>query len=74
MPVSAEEAGNDKPEDNSKPGLAIHLHGALASLLRLACGLPMREVVGAAAQMQKTSVLFATEVCVFWLRGQDLNL
>lgn len=33
VPVSAEEAEDDKP------GLAIHLRGMLASLLRLACGL-----------------------------------
>jgi len=36
-----------------KPGLAIQLHGALASLLRLACGLPVHEVVAGAAQTQK---------------------
>ena len=59
MPVSAEEAGNDKLAANGelgntgKPVLAIHLHGALTSLLRLACGLPVHEVVGAAGQMQK---------------------
>ena len=52
-PVSAAESETGKPEDSSKPGLAVHLHGALASLLRLACGLPVHEVVGAAAQMQK---------------------
>lgn len=45
VPVSAEES------ETGKPRLAIHLHGALASLLRLACGLPVHEVVGAAAQM-----------------------
>ena len=37
----------------SKPGLAIHLHGASASLLHLACGLPVHAVVGAAGQTQK---------------------
>ena len=47
VPVSAEES------ETGKPGLAIHLHGTLASLLRLACGLPVHEVVEAAAQMQK---------------------
>ncbi|RBP86950.1 DNA invertase Pin-like site-specific DNA recombinase [Rhodobacter sp. 140A] len=47
VPLAAEESETDKP------GLAIHLHGALASLLRLACGLPVHEVVGAAAQTQK---------------------
>lgn len=45
--VSMEESGT------GKPGLEIHLHGALASLLHLACGLPVHEVVGAAAQTQK---------------------
>ena len=44
VPVPAEE------NSGAKPGLAIHLHGALAGLLRLACGLPVHEVVGAAAQ------------------------
>ena len=39
--------------ETGKPGLAIHLHGALASLLRLACGLQVHEVVDAAAQTQK---------------------
>jgi site-specific DNA recombinase len=39
--------------ETGKAGLAIHLHGALASLLRLACGLPVHEVSNAAAQMQK---------------------
>ena len=53
VPVSAEESAAGKPGDSSKPRLAIHLHGALASLLRLACGLPVHEVVGAAAQTQK---------------------
>ncbi|RWR24689.1 recombinase family protein, partial [Sinirhodobacter populi] len=65
VPVSTEEAEILKPGDSSKPensgkpgggnkpGLAIHLHGALASLLRLACGLPVHDIVGAAAQMQK---------------------
>ncbi|WCR18589.1 zinc ribbon domain-containing protein [Paracoccus alcaliphilus] len=48
VPVSAEES------ETGKPGLATHLHGGLASLLRLACGLPVHEVVEAAAQMQKT--------------------
>ncbi|MPM02427.1 hypothetical protein SDC9_48676 [bioreactor metagenome] len=33
VPVSADEA------EDGKPGLAIHLRGTLASLLRLACGL-----------------------------------
>lgn len=47
VPISAEESAT------GKPGLAIHLHGALASLLRLACGLPVHEVVGSATQMQK---------------------
>ncbi len=47
VPVSTEDAGGNKP------GLAIHLHGALASLLRLACGLPVHEIVGAAGKMQK---------------------
>ena len=47
VPVSVEES------ETGKPGLAIHLHGALASLLRLACGLPVHEVVGTASQMQK---------------------
>ena len=47
VPVSAEESAS------LRPGLAIHLHGALASLLRLACGLPVHEIVEAAAQMQK---------------------
>ena len=47
VPVPAEEI------ETGKPGLAIHLHGALASLLRLACGLPVHEVVGTASQMQK---------------------
>ncbi|WP_418024812.1 recombinase family protein [Paracoccus sp. TD-10] len=48
VPVPAEDSGD------GKPGLAIHLHGALASLLRLACGLPVHEIVGAAAgQTQK---------------------
>jgi hypothetical protein len=53
VPVSAEEAGNDKLSDGSKPGLAIHLHGALASLLRLACGLPVHALLDAAAQTPK---------------------
>ncbi|OWJ74310.1 hypothetical protein CDV49_19895, partial [Haematobacter genomosp. 1] len=48
VPVSAEES------ESGKPGLAIHLHGALASLLRLACGLPVHEVSVAAVQTQKT--------------------
>ena len=43
-PVAAGENPDGKPCD--KPGLAIHLHGALASLLRLACGLPVHEVSG----------------------------
>ena len=59
VPVSAEEAEGAKPaaggklDNTGKPGLAIHLHGALASLLRLACGLPVHGVVDAAAQTQK---------------------
>ena len=52
VPVAAVETETGKPRDSSKPGLAIHLHGALAGLLRLACGLPVHEV-SAAAQMQK---------------------
>ncbi|WP_420873500.1 recombinase family protein [Paracoccus yeei] len=51
VPVPPEESGSGKSD--GKPGLAIHLHGALASLLRLACGLPVHEVVGAVAQTQK---------------------
>lgn len=47
VPVSAEES------ETGKPGLTIHLHGALASLLRLSCGLPVHEVVGAVVQKQK---------------------
>ncbi|QEU10406.1 recombinase family protein [Paracoccus yeei] len=47
VPVPAEES------ETGKPGLVIHLHGALASLLRLACGLPVHEVVEAAEQTQK---------------------
>ncbi|WP_240904498.1 hypothetical protein [Rhodobacter sp. SGA-6-6] len=45
----------ENPDGKScdKPGLAIHLHGALASLLRLACGLPVHEIASAAPQMQK---------------------
>ncbi|WJS85314.1 recombinase family protein [Paracoccus sp. TOH] len=44
VPVETEEGGTR---------LAIDLHGALASLLRLATGQPVHEVIGAAAQMQK---------------------
>ena len=51
VPVPPEESGSGKSD--GRPGLAIHLHGALASLLRLACGLPVHEVVGAVAQTQK---------------------
>ena len=51
VPVPPEESGSGKSD--GKPGLAIHLHGALASLLRLACGLPVHEIIGAAEQMQK---------------------
>ncbi|WP_423208844.1 recombinase family protein [Paracoccus yeei] len=51
VPVPPEESGSGKSD--GKPDLAIHLHGALASLLRLACGLPVHEVVGTASQMQK---------------------
>ncbi|WP_423211230.1 hypothetical protein [Paracoccus yeei] len=51
VPVPQEESGSDKSD--GRPGLAIHLHGALASLLRLACGLPVHEIIGAAEQMQK---------------------
>jgi site-specific DNA recombinase len=47
VPVAADEG------DTGKPGLAIHLHGALASLLRLACGLPVQDVSGGVGQMQK---------------------
>ena len=50
VPVPPEESGSGKSD--GRPGL-IHLHGALASLLRLACGLPVHEVVGAVAQTQK---------------------
>ncbi len=52
VPVSTEEAGG-KLDNTGKPDLAIHLHGALASLLRLACGLPVHEIVDGAVQMQK---------------------
>lgn len=38
VPVPAEEA------ENGRPGLTIHLHGALASLLLLATGLPVHAV------------------------------
>jgi len=51
VPVAAGKADTGVP--SGKPGLAIHLHDALASLLRLACGLPVHEVSGAATQMQK---------------------
>ena len=47
VPVSAEES------ETGNPCPAIHLHGTLASLLRLACGLPVHDVVDAAEQMQK---------------------
>ena len=47
-------AAAGKLDNTGKPWLSIHLHGALASLLRLACGLPAYEVVDSAAQMQKT--------------------
>jgi site-specific DNA recombinase len=47
VPVAADEG------DTGRPGLAIHLHGALASLLRLACGLPVQDVSGGVGQMQK---------------------
>lgn len=47
VPVSAE------ARETGRPGLAINLHSALASLLRLACGLPMHEVVETAGQTQK---------------------
>lgn len=47
VPISAEESMT------GKPCFAIHLHGALASLLRLACGLPVPDVVGA-SRMQKS--------------------
>jgi len=47
VPVAAEEA------EEGRRGLSIQLHGALASLLRLACGLPVHELVGASAQMQE---------------------
>ena len=59
VPVSTQEAEGGNPTDRGKfdntgkPGLTIHLHGALASLLRLACGLPVHEVVDAAEQTQK---------------------
>ena len=46
VPVTAEAS------ETGKPGLAIHLHGALASLLRLACGLPVHEVSSEAPQTQ----------------------
>ncbi len=47
VPVSAE------AREPGRSGLAIHLHGALASLLRLACGLPVRAPLDAAAQTPK---------------------
>ncbi|PJF08402.1 recombinase family protein, partial [Pseudorhodobacter sp. MZDSW-24AT] len=47
VPVTAEES------ETGKPDLAIYLHGALASLLRLACGLPVHEVIDASTQTQK---------------------
>ena len=47
VPFSTEES------QTGKPGLAIHLHGALASLLRLACGQSVHEIVEAAAQTKK---------------------
>ena len=47
VPVSAEDS------ETGKPGLTIHLHGALASLLRLALGLPVHEILGGLARMQK---------------------
>jgi site-specific DNA recombinase len=59
VPVPGKGAGSAKPaaggelDNTGKPDLAIHLHGALASLLRLACGLALHEVVDAADQMQK---------------------
>ncbi len=63
VPVSAEDSGD------GRPGLSIHLHGALASLLRLACGLPVHEVVEAAAQMQKAprrAANFRSRCGVIW--------
>ena len=48
MPVPAGET------EDGKPHLAIDLHGALASLLRLATGLPVHEIAGAGLQTQNT--------------------
>ena len=42
-----------KPDDDGGPGLSINLHGALVSLLRLACGLPITGEDTAGAKMQK---------------------
>ena len=59
VPVSAEEVEDAKPAAAGKldntgiRSLAIHLHGALASLLRLACGLPVHKVADAVSQTQK---------------------
>ena len=47
VPVSA------AAREPGRSGLAIHLHGALASLLRLACGLPVHALLDAAAQTPK---------------------
>ena len=67
VPVETEEGGTR---------LAIDLHGALASLLRLATGQPAQAAAGTAKSPRegggcKALILFPNQ---YWLRGQDLNL